>query len=51
VILLITAFRMPGSVSSLFGVAMMFGYYGYLLPLSTRIRRGLYRDGIEFVPE
>ena len=31
---------------SLFGVAMMFLYYGYLLPLSTRIRRGLYQDGI-----
>ena len=25
---------------------MMFVYYGYLLPLSTRIRRGLYEDGI-----
>ena len=24
----------------------MFLYYGYLLPLSTRIRRGLYQDGI-----
>ena len=24
----------------------MFVYYGYLLPLSTRIRRGLYEDGI-----
>jgi len=46
VILLITAYRMPRSVSSLFGVAMMFTYYGYLLPLSTRIRCGLYRDGI-----
>ena len=46
VILLITAYRMPRSYSSLFGVAMMFTYYGYLLPLSTRIRRGLYRDGI-----
>ncbi len=32
--------------SSVFGVAMMFLYYGYLLPLSTRIRRGLYQDGI-----
>ena len=31
---------------SMFGVSMMFIYYGYLLPLSTRIRRGLYRDGI-----
>lgn len=46
VILLITAYRMPGSVSSLFGVSMMFTYYGYLLPLSVRIKRGLYRDGI-----
>jgi hypothetical protein len=32
--------------SSLFGVGMMFLYYGYLLPLSTRIRRGLYEHGI-----
>ncbi|HWI20738.1 MAG TPA: hypothetical protein VNT81_23445 [Vicinamibacterales bacterium] len=31
---------------SMFGVSMMFIYYGYLLPLTTRIRRGLYRDGI-----
>jgi hypothetical protein len=31
---------------SLFGVGMMFLYYGYLLPLSTRIRRGLYKDGV-----
>ena len=31
---------------SMFGVGMMFLYYGYLLPLSTRIRRGLYRDGV-----
>jgi hypothetical protein len=34
------------AVPSMFGVSMMFLYYGYLLPLSTRIRRGLYRDGI-----
>ena len=34
------------SATSIFGVSMMFLYYGYLLPLSTRIRRGLYRDGI-----
>jgi hypothetical protein len=31
---------------SIFGVGMMFLYYGYLVPLSTRIRHGLYRDGI-----
>lgn len=35
-----------GAMPSMFGVAMMFVYYGYLLPLSTRIRRGLYRDGV-----
>jgi hypothetical protein len=32
--------------SSLFGVGMMFLYYGYLLPLSIRVRRGLYEHGI-----
>lgn len=30
----------------LFGEAMMFLYYGYTFPLSTRIARGFYRDGI-----
>jgi hypothetical protein len=30
----------------LFGVAMMFLYYGYALPLSLRIGRGFYADGI-----
>jgi hypothetical protein len=34
------------AIPSMFGVSMMFVYYGYLLPLTTRIRRGLYRDGI-----
>jgi hypothetical protein len=29
-----------------FGELMMFVYYGYMLPLSTRIGRGLYADGI-----
>ena len=32
--------------ASLFGIGMMFVYYGYMLPLSTRIRRGLYADGV-----
>jgi hypothetical protein len=36
----------PHPGSSIFGVLMMFLYYGYLLPLSTRIARGLYQDGI-----
>jgi hypothetical protein len=46
VLLLVTAYRMPRGFASLFGIAMMFVYYGYLLPLSARIRPGLYRDGI-----
>jgi len=29
-----------------FGVGMMFLYYGYLVPLSRRIGRGFYADGI-----
>jgi hypothetical protein len=40
--------------SEFFGELMMFVYYGYMLPLSTRITRGLYADGIwtdsAFVP-
>ena len=30
----------------LFGEAMMFVYYGYAFPLSTKISRGFYQDGI-----
>jgi xanthosine utilization system XapX-like protein len=30
----------------LFGIGMMFLYYGYLVPLSRRIGRGFYADGI-----
>mgnify|MGYP003576291928 CR=1 FL=1 len=29
-----------------FGESMMFVYYGYLVPLSRRIGRGFYRDGV-----
>jgi hypothetical protein len=32
--------------SQLFGETMMFVYYGYALPLRTRIARGFYGDGI-----
>jgi hypothetical protein len=32
--------------SNAFGELMMFVYFGYMLPLSTRINRGLYADGI-----
>jgi hypothetical protein len=31
---------------SIFGVAMMFIYYGYLVPLATRVRHGFYQDGV-----
>ena len=33
-------------ISGLFGELMMFVYYGYTFPLSTRIARGFYRDGV-----
>ncbi len=33
-------------LSHVFGETMMFVYYGYAVPLSTRISRGFYRDGI-----
>jgi hypothetical protein len=32
--------------NQLFGEAMMFVYFGYALPLSTRIQRGFYEDGV-----
>lgn len=35
--------RLP---DQLFGEAMMFIYFGYALPLSTRIQRGFYEDGV-----
>jgi hypothetical protein len=46
ILLFVTTVVVPRPAASVFGVAMMFLYYGYLLPLSTRIRRGLYQDGI-----
>lgn len=45
-ILLLVSAGLRRPPASLFGIGMMFLYYGYLLPLSTRIRRGLYADGI-----
>ncbi|MCC7242426.1 MAG: hypothetical protein IT180_10925 [Acidobacteria bacterium] len=46
VLLFVTVFLVPRPAGSIFGEAMMFVYYGYLLPLSTRILRGLYADGV-----
>jgi hypothetical protein len=45
-LLMVEAFVLYRSPRSLFGEAMMFLYYGYAFPLSTRIRRGFYGDGI-----
>jgi len=46
VLLMIEAFVLDRSPRSIFGEAMMFIYYGYAFPLSTRIRRGFYGDGV-----
>jgi len=45
-LLFVTVFLVPRPAASIFGELMMFVYYGYLLPLSTRISRGLYADGV-----
>ncbi len=45
ILLFVTAYLLRPT-ASLFGVWMMFVYYGYLLPLSTRIKRGLYEEVI-----
>ena len=47
-------FRLRYPPRQVFGEGMMFLYYGYLLPLSHRIGRGFYEDGIwadtSFIP-
>ncbi len=45
-LLLFKVFRQPDSGPVIFGELMMFTYFGYAVPLSTRIKRGLYADGI-----
>jgi len=45
-LLIVEAFVLRRSPRSIFGEAMMFVYYGYAFPLSTRIRRGFYGDGV-----
>ena len=39
-------FVMHRQPHQLFGETMMFVYYGYAFPLSVRIARGFYRDGV-----
>ena len=36
----------PGASDQAFGVGMMFVYYAGIVPLSARIERGFYRDGV-----
>ncbi len=36
----------PGAADQAFGVGMMFVYYAGIVPLSVRIERGFYRDGV-----
>ncbi len=38
-------FRLP-PLETLFGESMMFAYYAYAVPMSARIPRGFYRDGV-----
>ena len=45
--LLLSALFVPRPLPALFGEFMMFVYYAGVVPLSTRIARGLYADGIQ----
>jgi hypothetical protein len=43
---LVIFYKIVVSGQQAFGETMMFMYYGYLIPLSRRIRKGFYADGI-----
>ena len=45
-LLVVKIFLLGRSPQELFGEIMMFLYFGYAVPLSTRIARGFYRDGV-----
>lgn len=45
-LVLFKVLRQPDSGSAIFGDFMMFVYFGYAVPLSTRIKRGFYADGV-----
>ena len=45
-LLLYDLFYLKRPAPQIFGVSMMFLYYGYLVPISRRIGRGFYADGI-----
>ena len=45
-LLIVKIFILGRSPWQLFGEVMMFLYFGYAVPLSTRIARGFYQDGV-----
>ena len=45
-LVMIKIFALGRSPGELFGEVMMFLYFGYAVPLSTRIARGFYQDGV-----
>jgi hypothetical protein len=45
-LVVIKMFALGRPPQQLFGEIMMFLYFGYAVPLSTRIARGFYRDGV-----
>ena len=45
-LVVIKIFLLGRSPQELFGEVMMFLYFGYAVPLSTRIARGFYQDGV-----
>ena len=45
-LVVIKIFVLGRTPQELFGEVMMFLYFGYAVPLSTRIARGFYRDGV-----
>jgi hypothetical protein len=45
-LVVIKIFVLGRTPQELFGEVMMFLYFGYAVPLSTRISRGFYRDGV-----
>jgi hypothetical protein len=46
VLIAVKVFYLRRPLEQLFGEGMMFVYYGYTYPLTTRIARGFYRDGV-----
>ncbi len=45
-LIVVKAFVLRRPLDQLFGESMMLLYYGYAFPLSVRIERGFYRDGV-----